>query len=425
MNPSPVEVLAAAIFLLAVLHTFFVKKLRDLSLRHSEGTFAHNFLHLLGEVEIVFGFWAGILVLGITILKSGKEAIRYVDSVNFTEALFVFVVMSVAGTRPVIDFASRLIGAIARMLPMSGALSFYLVALVIGPLLGSFITEPAAITVTALILRDRFMTAECSERFKYATLAVLFTNVSIGGVLTSFAAPPVLMVAGVWQWDFGFMMAHFGWKAAIAVLINASLAAGFFRREIGRPATESGGSPRPFSPFWMSAVHLLFLAVIVATLHHATVFVFIFLFFLGFTTVTREHQDDLNLRGSLLVGFFLAGLVVLGGFQTWWLAPLIRNLRELPLFLGTAGLTAFTDNAALTFLGSQIPSVSDEFKYSLVAGAVAGGGLTVIANAPNPAGFAILSESFGPGGIGPGRLFTVALVPVGVAMLCFWLLPTL
>jgi hypothetical protein len=380
---------------------------------------------LLGEVEIVFGFWAGVLVLGITILKSGKEAIGYVDGVNFTEAVFVFVVMSVAGTRPVIDFASRLIGAVARVLPMPGTLSFYLVALVVGPLLGSFITEPAAITVTALILRERFMTAESSDRFKYATLAVLFTNVSIGGLLTSFAAPPVLMVATAWQWDFRHMMAHFGWKAAIAVLINASLAAGFFRKEIGTPSTENGASARPFAPFWMSVVHLLFLALIVATPHHVPFFLAVFLFFLGFTTVTREHQDDLNLKGSLLVAFFLGGLVVLGGLQTWWLAPLIRNLRALPLFLGAAGLTAFTDNAALTFLGSQIPNVSEEFKYALVAGAVAGGGLTVIANAPNPAGFAILGESFGPAGISPVQLFKTALIPVGVAMLCLWALPQL
>jgi hypothetical protein len=413
------------LFLLAVLHTFFIKNLRNLSLQHAEGTFMHNLLHLLGEVEIVFGFWGGVLVLGITILKSGKEAIRYVDSVNFTEAVFVFVVMSVAGTRPVIDFASRLIGAVARILPMPGALSFYLVALVVGSLLGSFITEPAAMTVTALILRERFMKAESSDRFKYSALAVLFTNVSIGGMLTSFAAPPVLMVAGAWHWDFRYMMVHFGWKAALAVLINASLAAGFFRKEIGTPSAENAKSVRPFSPFWMSVVHLLFLAVIVATLHHVTVFLAVFLFFLGFTTVTRELQDDLDLRSSLLVAFFLGGLVVLGGLQTWWLAPLIRNLRALPLFLGTAALTAFTDNAALTFLGSQIPNVSEEFKYALVAGAVAGGGLTVIANAPNPAGFAILSESFGPAGISPVRLFRTALIPVGVAMLCLWLLPGL
>ena len=425
MNPSSVELLAAALFLVAVLHTFFVKKLRDRSLHYAHDTLLHNLFHLLGEVEIVFGLWAGVLVLGISVLRSGQEAVRYVESVNFTEAAFVFVVMSVAGTRPIIDLASRLIGGVARIVPLPGALSFYLVALIVGPLLGSFITEPAAITVTALILRDRFMTAEFSEHFKYATLAVLLTNVSIGGVLTSFAAPPVLMVAATWQWDFRHMMAYFGWKAALAVLINASLAAGLFRHEIGGPSAGTAGTGRSFAPFWLSLVHLLFLGVIVATLHHPAFFLGVFFFFLGFTTVTREHQDDLNLRGSLLVAFFLAGLVVLGGLQSWWLEPLIRNLRALPLFLGTAGLTAFTDNAALTFLGSQIPNVSEEFKYALVAGAVAGGGLTVIANAPNPAGFAILGESFGPAGISPVGLFKMALIPVGIAMLCLWVLPTL
>ena len=425
MNPSAVEILAAILFVVAVFHTFFVKTLRDLALRYPEATLGHNIFHLLGEVEIVFGFWAGVLVVGFALLKSGKEAVRYVDGLNFTEAYFVFVVMSVAGTRPIIDFASRMIGAMARILPMSNAQAFYLMALVLGPLLGSFITEPAAMTVTALILRDRFMKAGSSDSFKYTTLAILLTNVSIGGVLTSFAAPPVLMVATVWQWDFRHMMVHFGWKAAIAVLVNAALATGIFRKEIATASAENAESPRAFAPFWMSIVHLLFLGLIVATLHYVPFFLFVFLFFLGFTTVTREYQDDLNLKSSLLVAFFLGGLVVLGGLQSWWLAPLIRNLKALPLFLGTAVLTAFTDNAALTFLGAQIPNVTEEFKYALVAGAVAGGGLTVIANAPNPAGFAILSESFGAAGISPGRLFKAALIPVGVAMLCLWLLPGL
>jgi len=425
VKPSSVEVLAAALFLVAVVHTFLITKLRDRSLQYPPGTFMHDLLHLLSEVEIVFGFWAGVLVLGITILESGKEAVHYVDSVDFSEAVFVFAVMSVAGTRPVIDFASRLIGSFARLLPFRNALSFYLVALTVGPPLGSFITEPAAITVTALILRDRFMTRGSSDRFKYATLAVLFTNISIGGVLTSFAAPPVLMVANVWQWDFAYMVAHFGWKAAIAVVINASLVAALFRKEIEQVSGDNAGSARTFTPVWISAVHLLFLALIVATLHYVNVFLGVFLFFLGFTTVTREFQDDLNLRGSLLVAFFLGGLVILGGLQTWWLAPLIGRLEALSLFLGTAGLTAFTDNAALTFLGSQIPNVSEQFKYALVAGAIAGGGLTVIANAPNPAGFAILGESFGSAGISPMRLFRTALIPVGVAMVCLWLLPGL
>jgi len=425
MKPNSIEILAAALFALAVLHTFFIKKFQHYAGLFNEDSFAANLLHLLGEVEIVFGWWAGLLVVGITFLKGAHQAIQYLEQVNFTEAIFVFVIMAVAGTRPIIGFANALIRGMARILPLPAAVGFYSVVLVIGPLLGSFITEPAAMTVAALIIRDRFFSQETSDRFKYFTLAALFVNVSIGGVLTSFAAPPVLMVAGTWHWTMEHMLIHFGWKAVIATILNASLAVAISYRELGTLAWPGSTSEETAAPWWISILHLVFLALVVLSLHHVTVFVGIFLFFLGFTTVTRQYQDDLNLSGSLLVAFFLAGLVVLGGLQSWWLAPLIRNLRPLPLFLGTTALTAVTDNAALTYLGSQVPNVSEAFKYALVAGAVAGGGLTVIANAPNPAGFTILQGRFGPEGISPGRLFKTALLPTIVALLCLWWLPIL
>ena len=93
------------------------------------------------------------------------------------------------------------------------------------------------------------------------------------------------------------------------------------------------------------------------------------------------------------------------------------------LFWGATALTAITDNAALTFLGSLVEGVSDEFKYALVAGAVTGGGLTVIANAPNPAGFAILKSSFDDGAISAVGLVTAALLPTLVAAAAVTLLP--
>jgi hypothetical protein len=425
MKPNSVEILAAALFVLAVLHTFFIKKFQHYAGLFSEDSFAANLFHLLGEVEIVFGWWAGLLIVGITLLKGAQQAIQYIEGVNFTEAIFVFVIMSVAGTRPIIGFANTLIRGVARILPLPPAVAFYSVALIAGPLLGSFITEPAAMTVTALIIRDRFFSQQTSDRFKYLTLAMLFVNVSIGGVLTPFAAPPVLMVASTWQWTTEYMLVHFGWKAVVASVVNTGLAVAICYRELSTLAGQNSTAPETSTPWWISTSHLVFLALVVLNLHHVPVFVGIFLFFLGFTTVTRQHQDDLNLSGSLLVAFFLSGLVVLGGLQSWWLAPLIRNLHPLPLFLGAAGLTAFTDNAALTYLGSQVPNVSEAFKYALVAGAAAGGGLTVIANAPNPAGFAILQGRFGREGISPGRLFRTALLPTIVALLCFWWLPHL
>jgi Na+/H+ antiporter NhaD/arsenite permease-like protein len=153
------------------------------------------------------------------------------------------------------------------------------------------------------------------------------------------------------------------------------------------------------------------------------VFFGVFMMFLGLVTATREYQDNLKLREGLLVGFFLAGLVTLGSLQSWWLKPLIEGMDGATLFFGTTGLTALTDNAALTYLGSLVEAITPELQYALVAGAVTGGGLTVIANAPNPAGVGILqnAKAFGSEGISPMGLFLGALPPTAVAIVFFWL----
>jgi len=423
MNPSPTEITGAVLFGLAILHTFACSRFQHLSHRFKSGSVFENLFHLLSEVEAVFGIWAGILVLFMACQVGLPQTITYLEKQNFTEPMFVFAIMTVAATTPVISVARGLILLLAKAIPLHRELSIYFTSLLIGPLLGSFITEPAAMTVTAILLLKRYYERDVSSTFKYVTIAVLFVNVSIGGTLTPFAAPPVLMVANAWNWDLGFMLANFGWKAAIAVAINAFLAAMILKKELLRlehfetsPVRESA------IPAWVKVLHLAFLVLIVTFSHHAIIFMGIFLFFLGVTDLTKQWQEALRLRESLLVAFFLAGLVVLGGFQQWWLTPIIRSLTETPLFLGTTALTSITDNAALTYLGSQIANLADAFKYALVAGAVAGGGLTVIANAPNPAGYSILQAQFGPDGISPLRLFLTALPPTLIAMSCLWFL---
>ena len=138
--------------------------------------------------------------------------------------------------------------------------------------------------------------------------------------------------------------------------------------------------------------------------------------------LVAEHPDPQPGSGELLVRVTAAGLVVLGGPQKWWLQPLLMGMSNTMVYFGATALTAVTDNAALTYLGSLVEGVSDEFKYALVAGAVTGGGLTVIANAPNPAGFAILREYFEDESINPGGLFVAALPPTLVAILTFFVL---
>jgi hypothetical protein len=426
VSPTNLEILGTVLFGLAVLHTFSAKRFNVLAARYPKGSVARNLLHLVGEVEVIFGIWAGVLVATMALIEGGPAAIQYLQDRNFTEPAFVFAIMTIAATRPILHFASTLIAVAARIAPFARAVSFYFMALVLGPLLGSFITEPAAMTVTALILKHRYYDRGLSTRCMYATLGVLFVNVSIGGTLTPFAAPPVLMVASTWQWDLGHMLGSFGWKAALAVLVNALAVTLIFRRELrGLPKVDEAGEAGAWrAPWWLVGVHLAVLTLVVLTAHHVVVFVGVFLFFLGFVAVTEELQDPLQLREGLLVGFFLAGLVTLGGLQSWWLDPILRSLDVLPLYLGTAALTAITDNAALTYLGSQVPGLTEAAKYALVAGAVAGGGLTVIANAPNPAGYGILRPSFGTG-VSPLGLLLGALGPTLVALACFLWLPSL
>jgi len=418
LNPTTIQLIGAALFAVAILHTFATKYFESLAHKYPRHS---GIWHLLGEVEVVFGFWALVLVLCMALALGTSEATAYVDSRNFTEPLFVFAIMVVAGTRPILECAKTCVRLTARSIPLPRNAAYYFTVLSLVPLLGSFITEPAAMTLAALILRDRYYAAGISKRFMYATLGVLFVNISIGGTLTPFAAPPVLMVAGTWNWDMAFMFMNFGWKAAIAVVFNALAVTLIFRKELVSIEIPYEGSVAHV-PFLLVVTHLLFLVGIVVFAHHPAVFMGLLLFFLGVAHAYERHQDRLILREGLLVAFFLAGLVVLGGQQQWWLQPLLMAMSPDAVYYGATALTAVTDNAALTYLGSLVEGLSDEFKYALVAGAVTGGGLTVIANAPNPAGFSILREKFHDNEIQPLGLLIAAIPPTLVAVAAFRLL---
>lgn len=415
---SAPEIVATAIFALAIVHTFstrFFAHLAHINPRHA------GLWHLLAEVEVVFGFWAFVLIAALFLLSGEAPAVHYLETRNFTEPMFVFVIMVMAASRPILVTVAALVQQTAALVPVNRAVAVYFLCLAFVPLLGSFITEPAAMTLAALMLRERYFQHGLSTRLKYATIGVLFVNVSIGGTLTHFAAPPVLMVAGKWQWDTLFMISHFGWKSAVAVFVNAFVLTWAFRSEL---AAQGAVNPKTGTvvPLAVTLVHVAFLVGVVVFAHHAVVFMGLFLFFLGYTEAYKRHQDRLILREGLLVAFFLAGLVVLGGLQQWWLQAALTDVEPTVLYFLATGLTAITDNAALTYLASLVEGVSMDFKYAIVAGAVTGGGLTVIANAPNPAGVAILKGDFEDESISFAGLFLAALPPTCVAILAFQVL---
>ena len=514
----PFNLAATLIFLAAIIHTFLTGRFiaiahrwahgheekikRGLAPRESVHHGAELF-HFLGEVEAVFGIWAAVLVAAMVLTFGWPTAKSYIlHRVNFTEPMFVVVIMTLAATRPILKISEKLMWKIAGLL--GGTLTaWWWAILTIGPILGSFITEPAAMTIAALLLADKLYALSPSGKFKYATLGLLFVNISVGGTLTSYAAPPVLMVAAPWQWDTLFMLSNFGWKAVVGILAANLSYHLIFRQELtslqqtfalnslkdeiqkrylkradleemmdrceeklkdrfhfvdafydqmetmGREISRRleaeviedlnarGIDPdlarRAFEermdeirlrrmrrsmpgllppeqrppfldpdwdhrddpvPMWVTLTHLAFMLWTIINAHDPPFFIPGLLFFLGFAQVTARYQNRLNLRPALLVGFFLGGLVIHGGLQGWWIEPVLSNLKEIPLMLGATILTAFNDNAAITFLSTLVPDFSDAMKYSVVAGAVAGGGLTVIANAPNPAGLSILKSFF-------------------------------
>ena len=418
-NMVDINIIAAILFGVALVHTFATKSLERLADRYPRHA---GLFHFLGEVEVVFGLWAFVLIVAMALVSGGPQAIAYAETRTYTEPLFVFVIMVVAASKPVLEAIRSLIAALARRSPLRTAVMRVWLCLALVPLIGSFITEPAAMTLAALMLGPQIFRQDrgMPEWLKYGALGVLFVNISIGGTLTAFAAPPVLMVASAWNWDNAFMATNFGWKAAIAVVFNATCATCMLARHI---EDDRADAPVPDRiPLLVTLIHLAFLACVVVFAHHPVIFIGLFMFFIGFTKAYEQYQNPLILKEGLLVGFFLAGLVVLGGMQQWWLQPIVAGLEPTALFFGATALTGITDNAALTYLGSLIVGMSDEAKYMLVAGAVAGGGLTVIANAPNPAGVSLLRNGFNDESIGIGGMLLGALAPTGVAMLAFYFL---
>jgi len=537
---EPFNLVATLIFLLAIAHTFLSSKFLSISHRWNreheqkkrEGKVDHDsihmradVLHFLGDVETVFGIWVVPLVIAISMFYDWHTVVHYLgEEVNYTEPMFVVVIMTLASSRPILKLSELLMWKVAGLI--GGMLAaWWLTILTIGPLLGSFITEPAAMAISAHLLAEKFYELRPSERLQYATIGLLFVNTSVGGTLTHFAAPPVLMVAGPWDWGMGSMMVHFGWKAAVGILIANATYFYMFRsemeelqkryltvrskREIQRHISrkhleaqlvgmepvvdEDVGYTREFDercdnirtgiteqalteipdgvahrsgitdalaerfadikthelkktlpgllpedqqppsrdpdwdrredrvPKWIMGVHVAFVIWTVVNAHHPALFVGGFLFYLGFAHVTAFFQNRIDLTPALLVGFFLAGLVIHGGLQAWWIAPVLGSLPEIPLMVGAVGLTAFNDNAAITYLSTLVPGLTDALKYAVVAGAVTGGGLTVIANAPNPAGQSILSRYFRHG-VAPVRLLMAAIIPTAIMGLCFMLL---
>lgn len=450
---SPFSVWATVIFILAILHSFaansikefahhkeqaFVDKLEkngwtpEYPEQHPPVPFGIRFLHYLGEVEIIFALWVLPLLLVSGIYYSFADFKNYLlNGCNgFTEPLFVTAIMIIAASRPIVRVAEKSIGIMAKLLGGSPA-AWWFCILSLAPILGSLITEPGAMTIAALLLSKKVFAFKPGSKLCYATLGLLFVNVSIGGTCSNFAAPPVVMVAQTWGWSSADMLMMFGWKAVVAIFISTSAYFLLFRSnlaELARHKADASAFAKPdfehraqTIPTLTVVVCLLLLGGVVIFSHYPILFMACLMLFLAYHQLTDHHQNKVELRIPVMVGIFLSALVIHGGMQAWWLQPVLNALSAHWIMLGATILTSFNDNAAITYLASKVPNLADTIKYAIMAGAVTGGGLTVIANAPNPAGQAILGKYFGKG-VSPLKLMLAALVPTALAYACFTLL---
>src|SRR4029077_1488374 len=363
---EPFDLVATVIFVLAICHTFLASRflaiahryeraydaleneeekaglISDVARRRDNLRFRGTLFHFLGEVEAVFGIWAIPLAIAIVAFKGWQTMVHYFDSVEYTEPIFVFVIMAIASSKPILRFAENCLSFFAAAGGKT-PVAWWFSILTVGPLLGSFITEPAAMTICALLLVERFYKLQPSMNLRYATLGLLFVNISVGGTLTHFAAPPVVMVAGKWNWGMGYMFLNFGWKAMIGIAAANLLAFLIFRKELVSMKNDSsiGEERRRPIPLFVTTVHLLAIVWTVLHAHYSSLVIFGLLFFLAFVVATEPHQSSINLRSPMLVGFFLAALVIHGGCQRWWIAPVLGDLGKWPLMIGSVILTAF------------------------------------------------------------------------------------
>lgn len=438
------HIVALIIFAFAVLHTFMTHKIREAAFSVEQGhrnklkeagkpleirgrekvSFIAESLYFLGEVEVVFALWAIPLFIAIASFFDWSSAIEYINTRDYTEALYIVVIMIVTSTRPIVHLAENIVHFFSKLFGDSIS-SWWFVILSIGPITGSFITEPAAMVICCVLLSRQFYDYKPSTRLAYATLGLLFVNVSVGGVLTNFSAPPVLVVARCWDLSSWYMFKTFGVVAIIGVLISNFLYWYFFRSEFKKLNLEKQQKPiereeRDPIPFWITFSHVLILGWIIFNAHYTAIVIGSLLLFLAFQRATHHYQDEVTLKRPFLVGAFIAGLIIHGGVQGWWVIALVQKLEAFSLMFVGVVLSAFVENAAVTYLASLTPGLSESFKYAIISAAVTGGGLTVIAHAANPAGQSILEKHFDQG-VAPLFLFLAALLPTLIFFFLYYI----
>lgn len=420
--------LSTAIFLISIINILFHQQLKLFSKKINFLNKKSSYLLLIleyifyffGEIELIFLLW-GIPLFLMSIFFYNITDIYNVllKNISYTEPIFIILIMSIVSTKPILNFVENIIFYISYKKNYSIALYWFAI-LTITPLLGSLITEPAAMTIAANLLQKNFFILNPTEKLTYATISLLFVNISVGGSLTNFAAPPILMIAKPWKWSLYYTFINFGVKALLGILISNILyyiinikEFGLLNNKIKKYYTINKYNQSSTIPYIITIINCLFLLFSIINMHYPTRMLLILILFWIYCKNTKKYNTTIDYKTPLLTSCFLFGLMIHGNLQQWWIKNILSFNSRIIIFLISMVLTTFNDNAAVTFLASKIPIFINNKKLqnAVVAGAINGGGLTIIANAPNTAGKKILESNLNKKHLSPIKLFIFSCIP--------------
>ncbi len=430
---SSLQLGATFLFFCAVFHTFLTPSLAKIyqEYQHKKMVFPERWkrylllgecFRLLSKIELVFIFWAVPLFFLFLWCEGYKVTMGYFNSRNYLSALFIMVMLILLESKPIEYFSECVFSTIAKIGRQSPK-CWWWTLMIAAPLSSFFLKETGAMIIASTLLVKHFYRLFPSTKFGYATMGLLFSNISISGLLSAFSSRALFMILPSVKWGNTMILQHFCWKAVLAILISTSVCYWIFRKEFDSfPAVSVSAKAKERIPKWVICTHIGFVAALMILQSEPLFMGALFVFYLAFQNFTVFYQHSINLAKIAFVGLFFVGLVVFGGLQEWWVLEVMHRMSDFGYLITAYILSISLDNALVNYIVHNLPVATDCYLYLVLSGCMSAGGLTLIANMPNIVGYLILKPSFPSSSFSLGWLFLAALGPSCISVLIFWLL---
>lgn len=433
----PLQLGATFFFILSVIHAFLTPRLYNmyLRIRHQKILFPERkkkylvlteITRMFSRIELVMLLWSVPFLLWFVYSENYKVMIGYLTSRNYMASLFIIVMMILVESNPIIYLSETLLNRLVQKIGKHSPVAWWWVILLVSPMLSSLLKETGAMVIATMLLIRKFYIHNPSKKFAYATMGLLFSNISIGGLLTITSSRAMFMIMPTLKWSSHFIWAHFTWKAFLAILFSTTIYYLYFKKELKEfvktDAQQEDNNESIKAPWWVVCIHICFVWALLQCKTSPVLIISVFLCYLCFRCFTYSYQNIIDVNKACLIGLFYSGLVILGDLQEWWVLKLMQNQSDFGHMIISFGLSIFLDNALVNYLVHNLSVSHDCYHYLVITGCMAAGGLTVATNLPNIVGYTILRRGLKlklPSLVG---LFLAAIIPASINFFVFWFL---